>query len=276
MLNWQVIFDKINKMSLTRFLAINLSIFLLLMVFVKYAPKSLKILLAIVTLFYMFPHKKKNRMKPFPENQSDAKKLDWFKKTQPWDEVDERIMNAVIKKYNGNPMIIVFVYTSMEQNLIPKYCKLNNSEYLDSPDVICSLIALMFYNVGSDFLKQLSVSSEPSSINLEKLKLHYSTVMNSLESCVILDENQFSAYLGLAIAKRMLNGFNESLIFAKKGMSIILKLKKDPICDEYMKKCDEYKKNTVGNTVGHLEEIEKTFAQLISELEMNIEDIPQK
>ena len=33
----------------------------------------------------------KNQIEPFPENKSDAEKLNWFKKTQPWDKVDKKI-----------------------------------------------------------------------------------------------------------------------------------------------------------------------------------------
>ena len=90
-------------------------------------------------------------------------------------------------------MIVVFVATSMRYNLIPMYCKFNNSEYLHSPDLICALIAPILYNLGSSSLKQLIALIDNIYRNQEKFKLHYSIVMDSLESVVILDENQISA-----------------------------------------------------------------------------------
>lgn len=65
----------------------------------------------------------KKHIEPFPENKSIAEQFNWFKKAQPWDKVDERIINAIITKYKGNPMIVVFVVTSMRHDLIPMYCR---------------------------------------------------------------------------------------------------------------------------------------------------------
>jgi hypothetical protein len=203
---------------------------------------------------------RKSQIEPFPENKSDAEKLNWFKKTQPWDKVDERIINAIITKYKGNPMIVVFVVTSMRHDLIPMYCRLNNSEYLDSPDLICSLLAPIFYNLGSSSLKQLIALIDDASRNQEKFKLHYSIVMDSLETCVILDENQVSAYSGLAMAKRIINKYDDAIIYAQKGLEVIKKMKESNIPFHLSK--DE----NIRNSMQTFEEIEKQLSQLIVEI----------
>jgi hypothetical protein len=199
-------------------------------------------------------------IEPFPENKSDAEKLNWFRKTQPWDKVDERIINAIITKYKGNPIIVVFVVTSMRHDLIPMYCRLNNSEYLDSPDLICSLIAPIFYNLGSSSLKQLIALIDDASKNQEKFKLHYSIVMDSLETCVNLDENQVSAYSGLAITKGMINKYDDAIIYAQKGLEVIKKMKESNIPFHLSK--DE----NIRNSMQTFEEIEKQLSQLIEEI----------
>lgn len=203
---------------------------------------------------------RKNQIEPFPENGSDAEKVNWFKKTQPWDKVDERIINAIITKYKGNPMIVVFVVTSMRHDLIPMYCRLNNSEYLDSPDLICSLIAPIFYNLGSSSLKQLIALIDEASRNQEKFKLHYSIVMDSLETCVILDENQVSAYSGLAMTKRIINKYDDAIIYAQKGLEVIKKMKESNI--PFHLSQDE----NIRNSMQTFEEIEKQLSQLIVEI----------
>jgi hypothetical protein len=197
----------------------------------------------------------KNRLEPFPENKSDAEKLDWFKKTQPWDRVDERITDAVVNKYKGNPMLVVFVVTSMRHGLIPMYCRLNNSEYLNSPDLICSLIAPIFYNLGSTSLKELVALADNISRNPEKFKLHYSIVMDSLETCIILDENQVSAYSGLAMVNRMLNKNDDALAYAQKSLDVIKKMKEANI--PFHLSNDE----NIRNSMQTFEETEKQLKQ---------------
>ena len=202
---------------------------------------------------------RKNQIEPFPENQSDAEKLNWFQKTQPWDKVDEKIINAIIKKYNGDPMIVVFVVTSMKHNLIPMYCKYNNSEYIDSPDLICSFIAQILYNIGSSSLKQMVALFDDISRNQEKFKLHYSIVMDSLESCIILDENQVSAYSGLSMAKSVLNKSEDVLKYAKQGLAVIQKIRESNVPFHLSK--DE----NIKNSMQTFEEIENHLNKLIEE-----------
>ena len=202
---------------------------------------------------------RKNQIEPFPENQSDAEKLNWFKKTQPWDKVDERIINAIIKKYNGDPKIVVFVVTSMEHNLIPMYCKHNNAEYLDSPDLICSLIAQTLYSLGSISLKQLGTLMENIFNNQEKFKLHYSIVMDSLESCIILDENQVSAYAGIAMAKALLRQPEGTLKYAQQGLAVIKRIKENNYPFHLSKD------KNIKNAARVYDEIEKYLNQLIAE-----------
>ena len=202
----------------------------------------------------------KKQLEPFPESKSDAEKLSWFEKTQPWDKVDERIIKAIMAKYKSNPMLVVFVVTSMRHGLIPMYCRLNNSEYLSSPDLICSLIAPIFYNLGSTSLKELIALSDNISRNPEKFKLHYSIVMDSLETCVILDENQFSAYTGLAMVNKILNKNNDALAYAQKSLNVIKKMKEGNIPFHLSK--DE----NIRNSLQSFEEIEKQLGQLIAEI----------
>ena len=202
---------------------------------------------------------RKNQMEPFPENQSDDEKSNWFQKTPPWDKVDKKIINAIIKKYKGNPMIVVFVVTSMKYNLIPMYCKYNNSEYLDSPEIICSLIAQTLYNLGSSSLKQMIALLDDISRNQEKFKLHYSTVMDSLESCIILDENQVSAYSGLAMAKSILNKSEDVLKYAKQGLAVIQKIRESNVPFHLSKN------ENIKNSMQTFEEIENNLNKLIAE-----------
>jgi hypothetical protein len=203
---------------------------------------------------------KRSQITPFPENKSDAEKLNWFKNTQPWDEVDERIVKAIIAKYKGDPMLVIFVVTSMRHGLIPMYCKLNNSEYLNSPELICSSIAPLFYNLGSTSLKELIALADNTHRNPDKFKLHYSIIMDSLETCAILDENQVSAYSGLAMTKRIINKNDDAIAYAKKGLAAIRKMKESDIPFHLSK--DE----NVRNSMQTFKEIEKQLRQLVAEI----------
>jgi hypothetical protein len=203
---------------------------------------------------------KKNQIEPFPENKSEAEQLNWFKKTQPWDKVDERILNAIITKHKGNPMLVVFVVTSMRHSLVPMYCRLNNSEYADSPDLMCSLIAQILYNLGSNSLKEMLALADNISKNPEKFKLHYSIAMDALETCVILDENQVSAYSGLAMVSRILNKNDDALAYAQKSLDVITKMKECNIPFHLSKD------KNIRNSMQTFEETEKQLSQLIAEI----------
>jgi|GEM_PF-6437082 len=202
---------------------------------------------------------RKNQIEPFPSNQSDAEKLNWFQKTHPWDKVDEKIINAIIEKYNGNSMIVVFVVTSMKHNLIPVYCKYNNYEYIDSPGLVCNLIAQTLYNIGSSSLKQMTALLNDIPKNQEKLKLHYTTVMDSLESCIILDENQVLAYFGLAMAKSILNKSEDVLKYAEQGLTVIRRIRESNIPFHLSKN------ENIKNSMRTFEVIENNLNKLIAE-----------
>lgn len=196
----------------------------------------------------------KDRIEPFPEHQNDFEKLRWFRKTPPWDKIDDEVINAILMKYKDNPMIVVFVVTSMKHNLIPMYSKYNNSELLDSPIALCSQIALILYRLGSASLKQMIPLVDNLSNNEEEFKQHYSTVLDSFESCIILDEYQVFAYHGLAIAKLTVNRYEDVLKYAKQGLAVIQEIKESgfPFID-------------MSNSMPTLEEIEISFNQLIEQ-----------
>ncbi|NTU49839.1 MAG: hypothetical protein HGA87_02930 [Desulfobulbaceae bacterium] len=200
-----------------------------------------------------------NQIEPFPENQSDAEKLSWFQKTQPWGKVDEKIINAIVEKYKGNPMIVVFVVTSMRHNLIPMYCKYNNAEYIESPEIICSLIAQILYNLGSSSLKKMIALTDSISANEEKFKLHCTTVMDSLESCIILSDNHVFAYFGLAMAHSVLNNSEGILKYAKQGLVAIKKIRENNIPFHLSTNED------IKNSIQTLEEIENRLNRFIKE-----------
>jgi hypothetical protein len=171
-----------------------------------------------------------NTNKPFHLNVDDAEKLDWFKRTKPWYKVDEKIIKAVIKKFNGHPMLELFVLFSMENRLIEKYIELNMSNLPhDLPhnvmdDLICSQIALKIYPIGSASLKEfISLMDNVQNFQTE-YKYHYKQIMDSLELAIMLDKNQVSAYMGLAIVKGAIGRYSEGLSYAMQGINIANKM----------------------------------------------------
>lgn len=168
---------------------------------------------------------RKSKITPFPTDKSPADQFQWFKTTPPWDQIDERILSAIISKFRNNPTIIVFVVTSMRHNLIPIFSKLISQKTINLPDLICTIIAPLFYDIGSDALKKLKLAIENPSRNQDHIMQNYSTAMDSLDVCISLDENQYPAYLALATAKMMINRHDEAYGFARKGLDVITKIR---------------------------------------------------
>jgi hypothetical protein len=167
-----------------------------------------------------------NTNKPFHLNVDDAEKLDWFKRTRPWHKVDEKIIKAVIKKFNGHPMLELFVLFSMENRLVEKYIELNMSnvphDLMD--DSICSQIALKIYPIGSASLKEFIRLMDNVQNFQTEYKYHYKQIMDSLELAIMLDKNQISAYMGLAIVKGAIGRYGEGLSYARQGINIVNKM----------------------------------------------------
>jgi len=196
-------------------------------------------------------------MKPFPENGSDVQKMEWLKQTPPWNEIDEKILNAILKKYNGDPMIVVFVLTSMKLNLVPLYRDIINSIDDDSEEIILPLIALKLYQAGSHSLKKCINLYANIASNKNEFKDCYANVMDTFESCLILDENQASAYLGLATINKLIHKDNDAKDYAKKGIEVSKRLQKK-------KKFIQLSKNEhFSNAPEIMKEVEKGLNQIL-------------
>lgn len=203
-----------------------------------------------------------NRTKPFYQNKDDAERLDWFRRTRPWHKVDEKIIGAIIKKFNGDPLLELFVLFSKENDLIKKYITLNNSDFSD--DLICLQIAAMLYFIGSSSLKEFVELMDNLENNQKKCEVHYKRIMDSLELAVILDKNQVGAYMNLAIVKGMLGKYEDGLSYAKQGLAIVSKILDDdvPFHLSDIKEIKTGKKD--------LEQIKEKLSSLIREYEMKI------
>ena len=169
--------------------------------------------------------KDENKTKPFHENNNDNEKKDWFSRTKPWHKVDEKIINALIKKFGDDPMFELFVITSMEQNLVTKYEQLNKHEFCEGTDLICSLISKIIYDAGSISAKKMITMLQQPQCNTDLLTHHYKIVMDTFETAIILDKNQVSAYYQLAIIKGLLNKTEEATKYAREGLAILQEIR---------------------------------------------------
>ncbi|MBU4478497.1 MAG: hypothetical protein KKH34_05375, partial [Candidatus Omnitrophica bacterium] len=197
------------------------------------------------------------------QNKDDAERLDWFKRTRSWHKVDEKVIEAVIKKFNGNPLLELFVLFSGENDLIKKYIKLNNSDFSD--DLICSRIAVILYYIGSSSLKEFIGLMGNLENNQKKCETHYKRIMDSLELAIILDKNQVGAYMNLAIVKGMLGKYEDGLSYAKQGLAIVSQILDDDV-PFYLSDIREIKTGKKD-----LEQIKERLSSLIGEYEMKID-----
>ena len=123
----------------------------------------------------------------------------------------------------------VFVVTSMEHNLVARYAELANQKHIDieHTDLVCSDIAVMLCLLGNASVRAMGDLMQAHQIDQTKMKHHYRIVLDTFETAIILDHNQIQAYLGLAIVKALVDNSEDSLSYAKQGLSKLHELKAD-------------------------------------------------
>jgi hypothetical protein len=168
-----------------------------------------------------------NKSKPFHKNTNNAERKDWFSRTRPWHKVDPRIIDALIAKYNDDPMFEVFVVTSMENGLVKEYEDIG-LKGIDS-EVACSVISGILSKHGANASTQVGNIFSSGNINERKLSKIYGDALNLLESSIIIDPNQINSYIQLASLKGMLNKNDEALSFVQQGLRAINRIKESKV-----------------------------------------------
>jgi hypothetical protein len=195
-----------------------------------------------------------NKSKPFHKNANSLERKNWFMRTRPWHKVDPRIIDALIEKYNDDPMFEVFVITSMENRLVKEY------EYIGfkciDPEVACSVISGILFTHGSNASTQVSNMFSSGNINEKKLSKIYENAINLLESSIKVDSNQINAYVQLAGLRGLFKKNNEALNFVQQGLGAIKRIRES--------KVPFHKSNIPGiqNATQHLDNTEKLLMAL--------------
>jgi hypothetical protein len=195
-----------------------------------------------------------NRSKPFHENTNDAERKDWFSRTRPWHKIDRGIIDALIAKYNEDPMFEVFVVTSVENELIKEYEELGLKGV--APDVACSVISGILFKHGASAFAQVGDMFRSGNISQRKLSKVYENAMNLLESSICIDRNQINAYVQLAGLRGMLKKRDDALKFVHQGLKAVERIRASNIPFETS--------NIAGikNTAQHLDDAERMLLAL--------------
>ena len=164
-----------------------------------------------------------NKSKPFHANLNNSERMDWFSRTRFWHKVDPGIINSLIEKYDDNPMFEVFVFASMDNDLVKEYVEIG-LKGIDS-DVACSVISGVLFKHGANSSIQVSNMFNSKKINEQKFSKLYQNAMNLLESSIIIDSNQMGAYVQLASLRGMLNKNDDALEFVQQGLRAIERIK---------------------------------------------------
>jgi len=195
-----------------------------------------------------------NRSKPFHKNSSSLERKDWFSRTRPWNGIDSKIIDALINKFGDNPMFEVFVVTSMEHNLVLRYEQMNKKDLAEA--VICSIIATILCEVGTLSAKRMIALQGEFQNNIKEVRKHYGTVRDTLETAIVLDENQIAAYTYLSVVLGLIKNFEDGLKYARQGIAAIQEIRKSNV-PFHLSDIDVIK-----NADETMDDIEKTLRQL--------------
>ncbi len=168
-----------------------------------------------------------NKSKPFHANASNSERKDWFSRTRSWHKVSPGIIDALIAKYDDNPMFEVFVIASMENDLVKEYVEIGLKGI--DPEIACSVISGVLFKHGANASAQVGNMFNSGNINERNLSKVYENSMNLLESSIIIDSNQINAYVQLAGLRGMFNKNDEALDFVQQGLRAIERIKESDI-----------------------------------------------
>jgi len=195
-----------------------------------------------------------NKSKPFHVNTNNSERKDWFSRTRPWHNIDPVIIDALIARYNNDPMFEVFVIASMENGLVKEYEEIGLKGI--DPEIACSVISGVLFKHGGSASAQVGNMFNSGNINEKKLSKVYENALNLLESSIIIDSNQINAYVQLASLRGMFNKNDEALSFVRQGLRAIERIKESDI--------PFHKSNIAGiqNAAQHLDDTKKLLLTL--------------
>ena len=165
-----------------------------------------------------------NKTKPFHQNKTREERLDWFSRTRPWHKVSPKIIHALVDKFGDNPMFEAFIFASMGLDLVMRYKKLPMQE-LEDKQLICSAVAAILCDGGNESVKLILPLLQNIHNNIQKAEKLYRLALEAFETAIILDEDQISAYLGIAIVAGFFNKTEFALKSALQGLDRINQLR---------------------------------------------------
>jgi hypothetical protein len=195
-----------------------------------------------------------NSSKPFHMNSNPLERKVWFSRTRPWNRIDSKIIDALINRFGNNPMFEVFVVTSIEHNLVLRYEQLNKIDQEEA--VICSIIATMLCEVGTHSAKKMIALHGDFQKNMKEVRKCYGIVRNTLETAIILDENQIAAYAYLSVVLGLIEKFDDGLKYARQGIAKIQEIRKSNV-PFHLSDID-----VINNACETMDDIEKTLRKL--------------
>ena len=92
--------------------------------------------------------------------------------------------------------------------------------------------------------------------NIKEVRKHYRIMRDTLETTIVLDENQITAYSYLSIVLGLINQFEDGLKYARQGITAIQEIRKSNV-PFHLSDIDVIK--NADETMG---DIEKTLRQL--------------
>jgi hypothetical protein len=92
--------------------------------------------------------------------------------------------------------------------------------------------------------------------NIKEVRKHYGTVRDTLETAIVLDENQIAAYTYLSVVLGLIKNFEDGLKYVRQGITAIQEIRKSNV-PFHLSDIDVIK-----NADETMDDIEKTLRQL--------------
>ena len=178
--------------------------------------------------------------KPFYENKTKTDFQEWFSHVPEWAVLDTAITDALIDKMLGDTQFEVFMFVSLEQDLIKEYIPLKQYARNDCADIIIrSKVASILGHSGDLYYKKAKALNAKVPSNAARGNPQYDAVaeclnqaINAFESAIHVEPRFLPPYMYLVELKQITKKPTEALAFCTVGLATINDIKSRPIPDK--------------------------------------------
>jgi hypothetical protein len=163
-----------------------------------------------------------NKSKPFHLNTTREERLEWFTNTPPWDRLAPAVIDTILDGITDKVLLEVFVITSMEYDLVPRYEPLGRAD--DGSNVIRAQISQILCHLENRAVPRFAQAHKAD--KREEAVKAFGLVNDVFELAITLEKTQVIAYAQLATVWGIAGKREKCQDYAERGLAELEELRR--------------------------------------------------